>query len=57
VIVAVAGRNVTNVAQLLSAVAALKPGTPAKLDVLRKDGKSSVDITPGKRTPPPRPVE
>ncbi|MBQ0920200.1 Do family serine endopeptidase [Hydrogenophaga aromaticivorans] len=57
VIVGVAGRNVTNVAQLLSAVAALQPGTPATLDVVRKDGKSSVDITPGKRTPPPRQVE
>ncbi|MBE0587137.1 MAG: trypsin-like peptidase domain-containing protein [Hydrogenophaga sp.] len=57
VIVGVAGRNVTNVAQLLSAVASLQPGTPAKLDVVRKDGKSSVDITPGKRTPPSRQVE
>ena len=57
VIVGVAGRNVTNVAQLLSAVASLQPGTPATLDVVRKDGKSSVDITPGKRTPPPRQVE
>ena len=57
VIVGVAGRNVTNVAQLLSAVASLQPGTPATLDVVRKDGKSSVDVTPGKRTPPPRQVE
>src|SRR3990167_8599916 len=57
VIVGVAGRNVTNVAQFLSAVAALQPGKSATLDVVRKDGKSSVDITPGKRTPPPRQVE
>ncbi|MFW5332792.1 S1C family serine protease [Hydrogenophaga sp. ZJX-1] len=57
VIVGVAGRSVTNVAQLLSAVASLQPGTPATLDVVRKDGKSSIDITPGKRTPPPRQVE
>ena len=57
VIVGVAGRDVTNVAQLLSAVAGLQPGTPATLDVVRKDGKSRIDITPGKRTPPPRPVE
>jgi len=57
VIVGVAGRNVTNVAQLLSAVAGLQPGTPATLDVVRKDGKSRIDITPGKRTPTPRPVE
>ena len=52
VITSVAGREVNNVAQLLSAVAALKPGTAATLDVVRKDGKSRVDVTPGKRTLP-----
>lgn len=52
VITAVAGRKVSNVAQLLSAVAALTPGTPAQLDVIRKTGASTVDVTPGKRTPP-----
>ena len=50
VITAVAGRKVSNVAQLLSAVAALKPGVPAQLDIVRKTGKSSVEVTPGKRT-------
>jgi Do/DeqQ family serine protease len=52
VITSVAGREVNNVAQLLSAVAALKPGSPATLDLVRKDGKSQVDVTPGKRTLP-----
>jgi len=52
VITTVAGREVINVAQLLSAVAALKPGTPATLEVVRKEGKSQVQVTPGKRTPP-----
>ena len=52
VITAVAGRKVANVAQLLSAVAALPPGTPAQLDVIRKDGASSIQVTPGKRTTP-----
>ena len=52
VITSVAGRDVNNVAQLLSAVAALKPGTPATLDVVRKEGKSRVEVTPGKRTQP-----
>ena len=55
VITTVAGREVGNVAQLLSAVAALKPGTPATLDVVRKDGSSQVKVTPGKRTPPNNP--
>lgn len=52
VITSVAGREVNNVAQLLSAVAALKPGTPATLALVRKDGTSQVDVTPGKRTQP-----
>lgn len=55
VVTAVAGRPVSNVAQLLSAVAALQPGTPATLDVVRKEGKSTVKVTPGKRTPPRAP--
>jgi Do/DeqQ family serine protease len=52
VITTVAGREVINVAQLLSAVASLKPGTPATLEVVRKEGKSQVQVTPGKRTLP-----
>lgn len=52
VITAVAGKPVTNVAQLLSAVAGLQPGTPATLDVVRKDGKSQLQVTPGKRNLP-----
>jgi Do/DeqQ family serine protease len=50
VITAVAGRKVSNVAQLLSAVAALKPGEAAQLDIVRKTGSSSVEVTPGTRT-------
>ncbi|MEZ5704023.1 MAG: Do family serine endopeptidase [Burkholderiaceae bacterium] len=50
VITAVAGRKVSNVAQLLSAVAALTPGEPAQLDIVRKSGSSRVEVTPGKRT-------
>jgi serine protease DegQ len=38
------------VAQLLSAVAALTPGEPAQLDIVRKSGITSVNVTPGKRT-------
>jgi len=52
VIVAVAGRPVNNVAQLLSAVANLSPGTPASLDVVRRDGKTKVEVTPGRRNLP-----
>ncbi|WP_372659363.1 trypsin-like peptidase domain-containing protein [Hydrogenophaga sp.] len=49
VITTVAGRSVSTVAQLLSAVAALAPGTPATLELIRRDGKQQVDVTPGKR--------
>ena len=52
VITGVAGRPVSNVAQLLSAVAALTPGTAARLDVVRKDGTQIIAVTPGKRTLP-----
>jgi len=53
VITRVAGREVGNVAELLSAVAALTPGAKTTLDVLRRDGSSTVEVTPGRRTPPP----
>jgi hypothetical protein len=41
---------------LLSAVAALAPGVPSSLEIVRKDGKQRVQITPGKRNlPRPQP--
>ena len=49
VILAVDGQSVGNVSQLLTAVAALKPGTPAPLKVLRGDGSVEIVVTPGKR--------
>ena len=52
VIISVGDRKVSNVAQLLSAVAALTPGSPAQLEVARKTGISQVQVTPGKRTLP-----
>ncbi|MFC5521248.1 S1C family serine protease [Polaromonas jejuensis] len=52
VITAVKGKPVGNVSQLLSAVAALKPGTPAPLTVHRGDSQSEIAVTPGKRQRP-----
>jgi serine protease DegQ len=52
VITAVSGKGVRNVSQLLTAVAALKPGTPAPLTVLRKDKQTEIAVTPGKRQRP-----
>ncbi|MEO6319789.1 MAG: trypsin-like peptidase domain-containing protein [Polaromonas sp.] len=52
VITAVNGQPVRNVSQLLTAVAALKPGTPAPLTVLRGNGPVEIAVTPGKRQRP-----
>ncbi len=56
VITEVAGRPVANVTQLLSAVAALKPGEPAALLVTRRDGSQSLEVTPGRRPVSPQPA-
>ena len=55
VIVAVEGKAVSNVSELLGAVAALKPGVAAPLTVLRKDNKTEIAVTPGKRQRPKLP--
>ncbi len=55
VIVAVAGAPVHNVTELLSAVAALKPGVSAPLKVQRKETTLDVQVTPGKRQRPALP--
>ena len=52
VITAVAGKSVGNVSELLSGVAALKPGNPARFKLLRRDERLELDVTPGLR---PRP--
>ena len=52
VVVAVNGKAVANVTELLGAVAALKPGVAAPLTVLRKDSKTDIAVTPGKRQRP-----
>jgi len=49
VIVSVAGKPVGNVSELLSAVAALKPGETAPFGVLRREGSATVDVKPGVR--------
>ena len=55
VITAVDGKPVGNVSQLLTAVAALKPGTPSPLTVLRGNGPVEIAVTPGKRQRPGTP--
>jgi len=57
VIVEVAGKQIANVSELLSNVAALKPGTAAKFRVLRRDESLDLTVTPGLRPRPPKPAQ
>jgi len=52
VISSVAGKDVANVSELLSAVAALKPGTPSQFRLQRRDQQLEVDVMPGVRPKP-----
>ncbi|MBK6385428.1 MAG: trypsin-like peptidase domain-containing protein [Rhodoferax sp.] len=54
VVTNVSGKAVGNVSELLTSVAALKPGTPSKFEVQRGDGKVALDVTPGVRPKPRR---
>jgi S1-C subfamily serine protease len=49
VIVQVGDKPIRNVSELLTAVAALKPGEAAKFDVRRGEGPVELQITPGLR--------
>jgi serine protease DegQ len=55
VVTEVAGKDVGNVSELLSGVAGLKPGIPAKFRIQRRDDNVELNVTPGKR-PKPRDV-
>lgn len=52
VILDVAGQPVRTVSELLTAVAALKPGVSAPVGLLRKDKKNEVKVVPGTRQRP-----
>ena len=56
VITQVAGKPVSNVADLLSSVAALKPGTASKFSVLRRDSQVELAVTPSVRPKQRRPT-
>jgi serine protease DegQ len=49
VIVQVAGLPVRNVSELLTQVASLKPGTPADINVWRRQGEVKLRLTPAER--------
>jgi len=57
VITRVAGKPVSTVSQLLSSVAALKPGVPSEFGLLRRDATLNVNVTPGVRPKPRQPAQ
>ena len=52
VILSVADKPVGNVSELLSSVASLKPGSPSKFRLIRRDQKVELEVTPGVRPKP-----
>ena len=57
VITRVADQPVRNVSELLSGVAALKPGTSSQFALQRQGSSLSLDVTPGLRPKPRRPAQ
>jgi serine protease DegQ len=57
IITSVSGQPVATVPELLSRVAALKPGTASKFNVLRRDEKLELDVTPAVRAKPRKPAQ
>ena len=57
VIVAVAGKPVTDVGTTLNAIAAVPPGKTVAVKVMRRNQELDLDVTVGKRRPRPRAAE
>jgi len=57
VIMEVGGKDVSNVSELLTTVAALKPGSPSPVKVQRRDDNVTLNITPGLRPKPSAPPQ
>jgi Do/DeqQ family serine protease len=57
VVVEVGGKDVANVSELLSTVAALKPGMATQFKLQRREEKVDVTVTPGKRPKPKQTVQ
>ncbi len=56
IITSVSGQSVATVPELLSRVAALKPGTASKFSLIRRNDKVEVDVTPDVRPKTRRPA-
>ncbi|WP_133651094.1 Do family serine endopeptidase [Paraburkholderia flava] len=54
ILVSVNGQDITDTTRLLNVIAQIKPGTDAKVHVVRKNRELDVNVTIGKRPPPPK---
>lgn len=53
ILMSIDGEDITDTTKLLNVVAQIKPGTPAKVHVVRKGKELDVTVVIGKRPPPP----
>ncbi|CAH2932026.1 MAG: Outer membrane stress sensor protease DegQ, serine protease [uncultured Paraburkholderia sp.] len=51
------GQEITDTTRLLNVIAQIKPGTPAKVHLVRKNHEMDVDVIIGKRPPPKQPAD
>ncbi|MBO7930568.1 Do family serine endopeptidase [Burkholderia pseudomallei] len=56
ILMSIDGEDITDTTKLLNVVAQIKPGTPAKVHVVRKGKELDVTVVIGKRPPPPKPA-
>ncbi|CAH2932010.1 MAG: Outer membrane stress sensor protease DegQ, serine protease [uncultured Paraburkholderia sp.] len=54
ILMSVNGQEITDTTRLLNFIAQIKPGTPAKVHLVRKNHEMDVDVIIGKRPPPPK---
>ncbi|CAB3678150.1 hypothetical protein LMG22037_02311 [Paraburkholderia phenoliruptrix] len=54
ILMSVNGQEITDTTRLLNVIAQIKPGTPAKVHLVRKNHEMDVDVIIGKRPPPPK---
>ena len=54
VLTTVNGEDITDTTRLLNVIAQIKPGTAAKVHLVRKNKDMDLDVMIGKRPPPPK---
>ncbi|CAH2896063.1 MAG: Outer membrane stress sensor protease DegQ, serine protease [uncultured Paraburkholderia sp.] len=57
ILMSVNGQEITDTTRLLNVIAQIKPGTPAKVHLVRKNHEMDVDVIIGKRPPPKQPAD